>query len=395
MDNQFSPRFEKIKFYKKKWFKVVFIVILILLIAGGIMAWRTGSVLNKISKGGILSSLIHSIPGVKDELKGEKEGRINILLLGMRGENIPGGGLLADTIMVASINPNQNKVGLVSIPRDLYVIDPERNTKSKINAIYAYGEEKREGGGITNMKKTVGDITGIPIHYGVSINFEGFKSLIDSLGGVEVTLDNSFSEPLQFLGEAKKCDETTYTEPSGKIETKKVTRKNGTFYIKEYPLCYPKTPSECGGVFSLSQGNHVLNGEQALCFVRSRETSNDFERAKRQQIVLKEIQEKALSLGTLTDFGKVNGLFNSIGDNVRSDMQIWEMQRLFEIYKGMQDSQTIQRVLENTEEGLLYSPESSPETGYILLPRGDNYDKIKELFGNIFNLSNQSDIKPK
>jgi LCP family protein required for cell wall assembly len=395
MVSQYSPNLKKKRFYQKRWFKVIFVVFLLLLVGGGIIAWRTGSVLNKISGGGIFSSLIHSIPGVKDELKGEKDGRINILLMGMRGENIPGGGLLADTIMVASINPSQNKVALISIPRDLYVTDPGRNTQSKINAVYAYGEEKGKGKGITDMEQIVGDITGIPIQYGVSINFEGFKGLIDSLGGVEVTLDKSFSEPLQFMGEAKRCDDTTYTEPAGKTETKKATHKDGTPYFKEYPLCFPKTPSECGGIFSLPAGNHVLNGEQALCFARSRETSSDFERAKRQQIILQQIEKKALSLGTLTDFNKVNGMFNSVGNNVRSDLQLWEMQRFFDIYKGMQNPQIIQRVLEDTEEGLLYAPGSSAETGYILLPRGDNYDKIKELFNNIFDLPNQSDIKPK
>ena len=87
---------------------------------------------------------------------------------------------------------------------------------------------------------------------------------------------------------------------------------------------------------------------------------------------------------------------NSLGDNLRIDMEIWEMKRFIELYKEKNDKnyQIYQRVLENSEEGLLYNP---PENGagYILLPRGDNYDKIHEMCQNIFTLPPQSDIKPK
>ncbi|MFA6973541.1 MAG: hypothetical protein WC238_02250, partial [Parcubacteria group bacterium] len=110
----------KTKFYQMRWFKITIPIVLILLIAGGVFFWKAGSVLNKITEGGILNSLAHSLPGIGDELKGENEDRINILLLGMRGENVPGGGLLADTIMVVSIKPTENKLSMISIPRDLY-----------------------------------------------------------------------------------------------------------------------------------------------------------------------------------------------------------------------------------------------------------------------------------
>lgn len=387
---------KKVRFYRKKWFKVLAILILLFAIIGGVVAWKAGASLSKIStKGGIFKSIMHNIPGVEDTLKGEKEGRINVLLLGMRGEDVPGGGLLADTIMVASVLPQENKVSLISVPRDLYVNNPGWGNKTKINAVHAAGEENGKKQGISDMEKVIGEVSGIPIHYAITINFEGFKEIVDAIGGVDIYLDSEFTEALQFRGGAHRCDSVNFVVPSGTYETKKVTRKNGTFYFKEYPLCFPKTPSECGGVFKLSAGDVTLNGEQALCYVRSRETSNDFERAKRQQIILQLIKEKALKIGTLTDFGKVNGMFNALGNNVRTDMEPWEMQKLFSLYQKMSNYQIYQRVLENTEEGLLYHPADTPETGYILLPRGDNYDKIHELFSNIFNLPPQSDIKPK
>jgi LCP family protein required for cell wall assembly len=384
-----------IKFYQKKWFKVASVIAIIFILAGGVIFWKMENVLNKISNGNIFSSLLHTIPGVKDELKGEKDGRINVLLLGMRGEDVEGGGLLADTIMVVSIKPAENKVAMISIPRDLYVAVPGTQDKQKINAVHFYGEEKNRGRGLELMKQSVGEVLGLSIDYAASINFEGFVQLIDSVGGLPIYLDSSFVEPLQFRGVEARCDKITFVVPSGNIESKKVTRKNGTFYFHEYPLCFPKNPSECGGKFELPAGDVVLTGEQALCFSRSRVTSNDFERAKRQQIILQKLKDRLLSVGTLTDFGKVNDALNSLGDNVRTDLEVWEMKRFLDIYNGMADIQIYQRVLENSEEGFLYNPTESNGAGYILLPTGENYDRIHEMAANIFTLPPQSDIKPK
>lgn len=379
------------RFYSHRWFKIVIIPAGLILLVGAIFAWKTGGILNKISSGGIMRSLIHTLPGVKDELKGETDGRVNILVLGMRGENLPGGGLLADTIMVASIKPAENKVAMISIPRDLYVKVPETEDHQKINAVHAYGEQDGKKQGLEDMKTIVGEVVGIPIHYVASINFAGFKQLIDAVGGVDIALDAPFSEPLQFQ-EARVCDPNVFTEPTGEYEYKK--DKKGKV-VKQYPLCNNPNNNECGGEFNLPAGKQTLDGDKALCFVRSRKTSSDFERAKRQQLVIKLLKEKLFSAGTLTDFGKINKISDSLGDNVRTDMQAWEMSRMFELYQQMKDVKISQRVLENSEEGLLYHPENSNGAGYILLPLGDNYDRIHQMAEQIFDLPEQSDIKPK
>ncbi|HRY82166.1 MAG TPA: LCP family protein [Candidatus Moranbacteria bacterium] len=391
LGNNFDAREKnKEKFYKKRWFKIFVVVVVILLLGGGIFAWKTGSILNRISKGGLLQSLVKNIPGVSNELKGEKEGRINVLLLGMRGENIPGGGLLADTIIVASINSKENKASMISIPRDLYVNNPAWGNKTKINAVYAAGEENGKKQGLEEMKKVAQEVTGLPIHYAASINFAGFKQLIDAIGGIEITLEKPFEESLQF-NEPHVCDSRVFTVPTGKFEIKK---RNGRI-TAQYPLC-TNPNKECGGNFKLPAGKQTLNGDQALCYVRSRVTSSDFERAKRQQIVIQLVKDKMLSVGTLTDFSKVNAMLNALGDNVRMDMQLWEMQKGYELYKTASNLQIYQRVLENSEEGLLYNPTDMPkEVGYILLPIGGNYDRIHEMAKNIFTLPAQSDIKPK
>ena len=378
------------------------VVIFILAIGGGIFLWKAGSIANKITQGGIFNSLVHNIPGVKNELKGEKDGRINIALLGMRGADDPAGGTLADTIMVVSIKPAENKISMISVPRDLYVTVPGSQEQAKINAVHAYGEKDGKGQGLADMKTILTEVTGLPIHYAASINFAGFNQLVNAIGGLDITLDAPFDESMQF-SEEHACD-SFFTVPTGKWENKivKHTAKTaaGVPYtvkrkIPKYPLCTaPKDTLECGGDFKLPAGKQTLNGDQALCYVRSRKTSSDFERAKRQQQVIQLVKDKMLSVGTLADFSKINGILDSLGDNVRTDMQLWEMQDLFGIYQKMPSMQVYQRVLENSDEGLLYNPPESG-AGYILLPQGDNYDKIHQMAENVFTLPPQSDIKPK
>ncbi|KKR22140.1 MAG: Cell envelope-related function transcriptional attenuator common domain containing protein [Candidatus Moranbacteria bacterium GW2011_GWA2_39_41] len=392
----------KPSFFKRKWVKVSMIIIAILAIGGGVFAWKATNLLNKISdgNGGIFSSLIHSLPGVTEKLKGEKEGQVNIALLGMRGEGVEGGGLLADTIMVVSIRPTDNKASMISVPRDLYVTVPGTQTQQKINAVHAYGEQKGKGQGMQDMKKILSEVTGLDVAYAASINFEGFKNLVDNIGGINFHLDAPFSETMQFRGLKQRCDGIIYTVPSGEVETKRIQRKNGTYYAnpKIYPLCFAKEVKqeelECGGDFSLPAGDVTLNGDQALCLSRSRVTSSDFERAKRQQLIIQAIKNKLLSAGTLTDFAKLNNILDDLGDNTRTDMQAWEMKRFYELYMEMNNPQIYQRVLENSEEGFLYNPPANG-AGYILLPIGDNYDKIRDMAKNIFTMPAQSDIKPK
>ncbi len=395
-------RVKKERFYRKKSFKIVMAILLILILTGTVFSWKTGSVLNKISSGGLLSNLSHIIPGVNNELKGEKDGRINLAVLGMRGSNMPGGGTLADSIIVVSIAPSENKIAMISVPRDLYVTVPGTNDKQKINAVHAYGEENGKEKGLKNMEIILGEVLGMPIHYAASINFAGFKQLVDAIGGVDITLEKSFDEAMQF-NEAHVCD-SFFTIPTGEWQNKIVkhheTNAAGVSVIVKrkipmYPLCNaPANTLECGGNFKLPAGKQTLTGEQALCYVRSRVTSNDFERAKRQQQVAQLVKDKMLSAGTLTDFSKINGILNSLGDNVRTDMQLWEMQKFYDLYKTIPNAQIYQRVLEDSEEGLLYYPGESA-AGYILLPRGDNYDKIREMAKNIFTIAPQTDVKPK
>ncbi len=394
--DKIDEQVNKKRIYQRKWFKISAIVLVILLIVGSVLVWKADSLLKKVFKGDFITNIAHSLPGVNNQLKGEKEGRINILLIGMRGINDPAGGTLADTIMVVSVKPEENKVALISLPRDLFVNNPAVGYKTKINAVYAYGEKKGEGQGIKYMKQEVSAVTGLPIQYSAVINFDAFKQLIDAVGGVEITLDKPFEESVQF-DQPHICN-SFFNVPTGKTKEQTVRyfskerQAYRTRVIKSYPLCTaPKDTLECGGDFKLPAGTQTLDSEKALCYARSRETSNDFKRAKRQQQIIQALKTKLLKMGTLTNLNKLNKIFDSLGDNIKTDIQAWEMKRFYDLYNKMKNYQLYQRVVNSSDDpqsGLVYG-QRDPTFGSILLLKGDNFDRIHNLFQNIFTFSPQ------
>jgi hypothetical protein len=82
----------------------------------------------------------------------------------------------------------------------------------------------------------------------------------------------------------------------------------------------------------------------------------------------------------------VSAMLDSLGNNASTNLEAWEMKRLLDLYQAAGDTGNInQKVLDTSEQGLLYNPPMTEETGYILLPQGDNYDRIHELFKNSLN----------
>lgn len=274
------------------------------------------------------------------QLKGEAEGRINILLLGVGGKNHPGG-TLADTIQIVSINTKTKQVGVLSLPRDLRVTIPGVGT-NKINYAHAYGElNPKTGGGPTVMKQVVSQILDLPIHYYVRLDFEGFEKIVDALGGVDITVEKAINDPF-----------------------------------------YPAPDMVRYDPFSISAGRHHLDGKTALKYVRSRETTNDFDRSRRQQQMLEAMKEKALTLGVLANPKKVSEIAGIVGDHVRTDFQTWEIAHMLELAaKDAQSYTVINRVIAAGAGEPLVSVNGG---AYYLVPRTGNFKEIQMIAANIF-----------
>ena len=125
----------------------------------------------------------------KDQVK-SSNGRVNILVMGIGGEGHTGPDL-TDTMIVVSVPFNNSQLVTISIPRDIWI--PE--IRAKINSAY-YWEIKKEGGGLPLSKSTIESVLGIPIHYGLVLDFSAFEKIINDLDGVDVNIENAFTDNL-------------------------------------------------------------------------------------------------------------------------------------------------------------------------------------------------------
>lgn len=168
----------------------------------------------------------------------------------------------SDAIMLVHLTSDRDAAYIVSIPRDTWVEIPGRGM-NKINAAYSFG-------GPSLYIQTVEDLTGVRIDHLAVIDWEGFKSLTDAVGGVTIDIPP------------------------------------GTVYASGDPV-----PS----------GEQELDGQEALDYVRQRYNlpGGDFDRIKRQQNYLRALMSEVLSRGTLTSPGTLNDLLNAIGDSVSVD----------------------------------------------------------------------------
>ncbi len=319
---------------------IVLIFFLTLAIVGNaVISRNTSSSSPSLSRLPILSGINKLLGAKEKDIKGTKEGRTNILLLGVGGEGHDGPEL-ADTIMVASIERTTRELALISIPRDL-LVPTEKYGVQKINFINALGERNKRKKGPELTARTIENVFGIPIHYYIRIDFSAFETIIDALGGIDIYVSQGFSDPY-----------------------------------------YPLGPNQFQTV-SFSKGWHNFDGATALKYARSRYTTSDFDRAQRQQEILKATKEKVLSLKTWTNPGTVSALWKAVNDHVETNLSIREIQALLGMVPTLQTDNVKQLVFSDAPENFLYAT-TTQEGAFVLLPRQNDYAPLARAMQNIF-----------
>jgi anionic cell wall polymer biosynthesis LytR-Cps2A-Psr (LCP) family protein len=332
---------------KKRQFIWLWILILFLVGFLGLFLFKTSFTVSQIVGWQQTAKIL---PFAK-KLPEKDPDRINILLLGIRGLEDPGEGkLLSDAMILLSIKKSTGQIALISIPRDLYVEIAGMKKKGRINFAYAHG-------GLECAKRTVAYLTDLYIDYAISANFKAFEEVIDTLGGVTIYLEHPFEESFQWAREGWEENE---------------------YWLKK------EIEGEEKWVFHIPAGQNTLDGKTALYYVRSRFSSSDFDRMRRQQRVLMAVKDKALSLGVLTNPVKIYELLDIVGKNIRTDMTLADIKELINLASSLDIQQIRKKVFDTTPEGLLYQTHIDGE--YVLLPVGDNFDKIQEVCKNIFEL---------
>ena len=249
-------KFKKLPLYARILI-IVFVCIFGLAAAGGgVFYWY----INRANK--TMNSMTSSeIENILTPVKSIEE-PVSILVLGRDSRDPTNDSGRADTIMLLYLDPGQKQATLLSIPRDT-LVDIAGYGQDKINAAYAFGGEEL-------MIKTVSNFLNAKINHFVTIDFDGFVKLIDTLGGVDITI--------------------------------------------ERPLIDPKTGA------NFSAGNHHLTGEQALAYSRSRSTElADIGRIQRQQYLFKGLIDQKLNAQYL---GKIPDYFNILVENTKTDLDL-------------------------------------------------------------------------
>ncbi len=322
---------------RRSWLrKTVWVFSALALAYGGLFALKhlgnaTISVANRIVHGTEQQNNVGpSVTPIADDpeyaLPDNDKNRLDIIVLGIRGkDDIKNGGLLTDTILLFSLDKKTNRASLVSIPRDLTVrITDDR--KEKMNTAYAHY-------GIGGTKKLFSRILGVAIDNIIVADFDAFLSIVDTLGGVTVTLDKPFHESQQW-----------------------------------------------GNEFSLPAGTQTLDGPQALYYARSRYSTSDFDRSRRQLQILMAIKEKATALSITEEPIKALALMTTIRKHIETDLNILDLGTIKDLLAQQHTLNLIKRY-QLTTDNLLY--EAKVNGIYELLPRDATLAHIKRFIQGV------------
>lgn len=313
MANQYERSAKK---PKSAAFKIVTTIILVLLIAFLIIIGYF------VYKFFALGNTIHN-PLNRDKSELRKNAvdtngdPISIALFGIDSDSKrskEGGGERSDSIVLLSINPDKKKTVMVSIPRDTRAEIVGHDSVEKINHAHAYGGPKMA---INSVEK----LMNVPVDHYATINMDGVKDLVDYTGGVNVTSNATFTV-------------------------------NGKSYVKGQ--------------------KYKLNGEEALAFIRSRKedgAGGDFGRQGRQQLVIQALANELVSVGSLP---KINQIFDTLGDNVKTDMKIGQLNDLRTKYSD---------ALDNVDRNQLEGQDSILDDGlYYFVPSDASKKEIVDAY---------------
>jgi LCP family protein required for cell wall assembly len=234
---------------------------------------------------------------------------------------------------------------MLSITRDFHVEINTSNWYSRINSVYSSAEQRKEGTGLEELKNTVEEITRQQIQYHALVDYNAFVDIIDTVGGITINVENSF---------------TDYMYPSG---------------IGYQTVTFVAGPQE-------------MDGETALQYARSRHSMDndegtDFARAARQQNVIKALQEKIASTETLTNPKTLMGIFSSVADNLKvSEFTIKDLEAGLELAKNF-----------NNNGGNSYSFIMDPTIGNNQLVERKSLESGAYAIGPVLGLGRYEDIQ--
>jgi LCP family protein required for cell wall assembly len=264
----------------------------------------------------------------------------NFLVIGLDRRPDGSGPALADTLLVVVLDERSQHIGLISIPRDLYVDIPEAGT-DRINTVYQVAKRKQLDP-LALLSRVVADTLKLPIEHALALDLGVFERAVDAVGGVDVDVSCPIRD--NFLD----------------------SRADGG-----------------RRVLDLDAGPRHLDGVTAAMYVRSRHGRSDFHRARRQQAVLLGVQHTLAGLGML----KLPDLWSAFEASVETDMRRIELLSLGRRALGL-DPAHLHGIVIGAEHVQGFR---TPEGKSVLLP---NYTAIDSSLSTLFSAPSPG-VRPK
>lgn len=307
----------------------------------------------------------------RERLLKQTNGHTNILILGIGGGHHDGPDL-TDTIIFASIDWLDNRINLISIPRDMYIPD----LHNKVNAVYAFGQQKGNGIGLSDTKQMISTITGQKVHYGFRIDFEGFVKAVDALGGLDIDVERSFDDyAYPITGqESATCG---HTDVQIQAYSASASADDVTFFPCRYKHIH------------FDKGLMHMDGQTGLEYVRSRHAigaeGSDFARSRRQGKVITAFKDKIFSAGTIFNPARVMNLYAIIKDSLDTDIPTSDIALFLEQMQKLRQAKIISATIDlgSASQGtLLVNPPISAEYSgaWVLIPKAGaaDYSQIRK-----------------
>lgn len=306
----------------KRFFRILLLIVLLATIGGvGYGAYLLYTI-NQVADDSYKELDSTKTSELREEEVTMDEDPVTILLTGIDDyvENDKG---RADVLLLLALNPKTKEIAMVSIPRDTLAYIPDVGEKRKINSSYAYGD-------MEGTVETVQNFLDVPVDYYIKTGVDGFKDVVDELGGITVNV------PFDF---------------------KQVDLDNKYVYFKK--------------------GEMDLDGREALAFVQMRyeDPEGDFGRQKRQQEAIRAMAEKAISLNTISKADKV---IKTAGSHIETNIRLNELLGLRTFYEDVKSKGFSKLSIEGQDDYI--------NGGYYFVPDEESVEEVESELKRILEL---------
>jgi anionic cell wall polymer biosynthesis LytR-Cps2A-Psr (LCP) family protein len=295
--------------------------------------WQQWQVFAQVS-GVTFTELKQTVETGWDQPITQTDGYKNVLLLGVDAlETRAGSPALTDTMIIASLNLDNGTINTLPLPRDIW----SDEYQTKINALLYYGQEQNPDQPDAFPSQVLAEMTGLTLHHTLVISLDTLAELIDTVGGIEVDVQQSFTDP-QFPN--PEVDVTTETDPAKLYQ----------------PVTFEAGPQQ-------------MNGQRALMFIRSRYSDNqdegtDLARSRRQQQVITALAEKMTDTATLTNPATLGLLYRFYQDSFADQIPLTELvavgRQLYPVRANINFQSNSLTVIEDDQPGVIEHPLVTP-----------------------------------